>query len=374
MIVSLPSAQRGLRRLVVVLGAALVVTGHWLVPAPAALAATVNSELDQEFGVTWGIGDWVGSIVPLIDGGYMVGGDLSSVNGRSVSHVVRLNSRGSLDSSFSAKVGGSSVESILELAGGGYLIGGKFSEVNGHPVGNLAKLDAQGNLDPTFNAVVEAGFSYKVSSMVEATDGGFLIAGNFRSVNGVPVGNVARLDAQGNLKTAFNNNLGTGLNGAVYSASRTPDGGYLLGGRFGQLNGATVSANLVRLDSSGRLDSTFNTNLGGGFNSYVYSVTSTADEGYLIGGAFTKLNEVQVGRVARLDSRGNLDTGFNNTLGAGFDVIVTSVALAPGDGYLVGGNFGSVSGISVGKLARLDPRGSLDTSFNTDLGAGSPAW
>lgn len=257
MIVSLPSAQRGLRRLVVVLGAALVVTGHWLVPAPAAHAATVNSELDQEFGVTWGIGDWVGSIVPLIDGGYMVGGDLSSVNGSSVSHVVRLNSRGILDSSFSAKIDGSSVESILELAGGGYLIGGKFSEVNGHPVGNLARLDAQGNLDPTFNAVVEAGFSYKVSSMVEATDGGFLIAGNFRSVNGVPVGHVARLDAEGNLEAAFNNNLGTGLNGAVQSATRTPDWGYLLGGQALNSSGAPVHGAAVTFTIQGPTGTTF---------------------------------------------------------------------------------------------------------------------
>jgi len=165
MILSLPIAQRRLRRLVTVLSAALVAAGAWLVPAPAAHAATVNSELDQEFGATFGSGDSVNSIVPLIDGGYMVGGHLSRVNGLSVSHVVRLNSRGSLDSSFSAEIVGSSVQSVLELTGGGYLIGGEFSEVNKRPVGSLARLDAQGNLDPTFSAVVESDFGYKVSSM-----------------------------------------------------------------------------------------------------------------------------------------------------------------------------------------------------------------
>lgn len=370
MISSPPFTQRGLRRLAIVLTAVLVASGHWLTSAPAAQAATVNSEVDQEFGANFGIGGGVNSIVPLVDGGYMVGGQFSSVNGISVSHVVRLNSRGNRDSSFSVKIVGSSVSSVLELTDGGYLIGGEFTEVNGQPVGSLARLDALGKLVPTFNATVKPAFGHKVSTMVALADGGFLIAGKFNEVNGFGVGNVARLDAQGNLDTTFNKDLGSGLYGAVYSATQTPDGGYLLGGVFDQLNGATVSANLVKIDSSGRLDSTFNANLGAGFNSYVNSVVSTADDGYLIGGSFTRANETQVGHVARLDSRGNLDTGFNNALGSGFDVIVGSVALAPGDGYLVGGNFGSVSGISVGKLARLDSRGSLDTSFNDSLGSG----
>lgn len=106
----------------------------------------------------------------------------------------------------------------------------------------------------------------------------------------------------------------------------------------------------------GQLDQTFQTNLGSGFDNGIVSITAIQSDGKILaGGDFTSFNgNTQDHRLIRLNSDGSKDTTFN--LGAtGFDnnaVYITT--LQPDGKVLVGGNFTSFNGQTVGRLVRLN--------------------
>jgi hypothetical protein len=72
-------------------------------------------------------------------------------------------------------------------------------------------------------------------------------------------------------------------------------------------------------------------------------------------------------RIARLHADGRLDEAFDPGLGPNLDVW----ALAPAHGgkVLIAGSFTYVNGVSRNRVARLNPDGSLDRSFDPGAGA-----
>lgn len=111
---------------------------------------------------------------------------------------------------------------------------------------------------------------------------------------------------------------------------------------------------------------------GSGANGDVYAVASQPDGKVVIGGAFTSVNGVARNRVARLNPDGTLDLNFNP--GAGANANVQVVTRDASGRILVGGFFTSVNGNNRNYLARLNPDGSLDTSFNPGTGANGNVW
>ncbi|RMH34509.1 MAG: hypothetical protein D6687_03815, partial [Acidobacteria bacterium] len=103
----------------------------------------------------------------------------------------------------------------------------------------------------------------------------------------------------------------------------------------------------------------FNPNVG---NNTVFAIAIEPDGQILIGGSFTSVGGQTRNRIARLNPDGSLDTSFNpNANGTVF-----AIALEPDGQILIGGSFTSVGGQTRNRIARLNPDGSLDTSFNPD--------
>src|SRR5437867_3292553 len=78
--------------------------------------------------------------------------------------------------------------------------------------------------------------------------------------------------------------------------------------------------------------------------------------------------------VALLSSRvladaggGNLDPSFDP--GTGADDVVYAITLQPDGKIIIGGSFSHYNGISRNNIARLNPDGSLDASFDPGTGA-----
>ena len=113
---------------------------------------------------------------------------------------------------------------------------------------------------------------------------------------------------------------------------------------------------------------------GAGPNGQVMAVTLQADGKVLIGGSFTEVNGVRRGRIARLNADGTLDTTFLAT-GTGFageaDPMVFALALQPDGKILAAGHFTTVNGVDRYRLARLNPNGTTDASFQSDVECGS---
>ncbi len=88
----------------------------------------------------------------------------------------------------------------------------------------------------------------------------------------------------------------------------------------------------------------------------------------LAGGNFTAVGTTTEGDFARLNPDGTLDTSFLSGQ-SGANGSVQSIVCQTDGRILLGGSFGSVDGIFRKFIARVMTDGSLDTSFNPGPGA-----
>jgi uncharacterized delta-60 repeat protein len=325
-------------------------------------------------------------LVAQPDGGMLVGGDFTQINGVRRSGFARLTPGGGVDATLNPTFATQSSFDALRIStfavqpDGQILIAGNFFTVNGAQRGNLARLNPAGGLDATFTPNVNNFFfgAAPVSTIALQPDGAIVIAGSFSQVNGVTRNNVARLNPVGGLDTGFD--VGTGANANFSSVSPISslvvqaDGRIIVGGNFSQFNG-TPRTNIVRLMANGGVDPTFNAAVGvPSFSSSQFLPLATAvlqaDGRILIGGSFTTVNGAARGGVARLNPDGTLDAGFNSNVNVGPTGAGSVLALAPQpDGkIIIGGAFDRINGAGRNSLARLNADGSLDLGFNPGTG------
>jgi processive 1,2-diacylglycerol beta-glucosyltransferase len=168
---------------------------------------------------------------------------------------------------------------------------------------------------------------------------------------------VPRTEAQTPQPDGFN----PGADGMVLSLAPQPDGGILVGGAFGVVAGQTRRG-LTRLTPTGAADPGFDAGVGGGGNPSVYTMTVQPDGKIVLGGGFLAVGGTARGRIARLNPDGTLDGGF--AVGSGADNYVLALARTSDGSVLIGGDFGAVGGQTHARLARFGPDGKLDPAFN----------
>ncbi len=112
-------------------------------------------------------------------------------------------------------------------------------------------------------------------------------------------------------------------------------------------------------ETPGNVDHQFNP--GTGPNDRVLALALQADLSIVFGGDFTTVDGISFNRIARLQPNGNLDPSFNP--GAGIDGTVDAVAMQADTKILVGGSFSRVDSTNRANLARLNADGNLDLSF-----------
>lgn len=115
----------------------------------------------------------------------------------------------------------------------------------------------------------------------------------------------------------------------------------------------------MRLTTNGVVDMSFDA--GAGPNGPVYTMVLQTDGKIVIGGSFTAVNGIPCGRVARLLANGTLDTSFNP--GTGMDADVWALVVQPDGGIIAGGDFTTVNGLAISRLARLKMTGEVDQDF-----------
>lgn len=111
----------------------------------------------------------------------------------------------------------------------------------------------------------------------------------------------------------------------------------------------------------GRIDLTFpNLFLTG---AVVNAIEIQPDGKILVGGSFETRGPVVGNDLVRLNPDGSIDTSFS--IGSGLDVgSILSMRLQPNGQLLIGGPFSRINGTTVSRLARLNANGSVDPSFN----------
>jgi uncharacterized delta-60 repeat protein len=101
----------------------------------------------------------------------------------------------------------------------------------------------------------------------------------------------------------------------------------------------------------------------------VEAIANSPDGGVYLAGDFTGVHGVPRNRLARLLANGEVDLGFNSRLGP--DGNVTALAVQPDGKLLIAGDFAFVSGVPRTRVARLNPDGTLDATFDPGAGPSS---
>lgn len=293
-----------------------------------------------------GVGDDdIYSIAILPDGKLVVGGDFITFDGTPRNYIVKLNSDGSVDPAFDPGEGANDwVRSVILVDDGKLVIGGDFTTYDGVPRNRIARINSDGSLDPTFDP--GAGSDGAIIHMVVLPDGKILAGGLFTTYDGVSRKTIVRVDSDGSLDTSFD--PGTGGTSSVRNIALQMDGKAILTGPFLNFNG-TGRNYVIRLNTDGGVDDSFAS--GAGPNQAAYGSVVQSDGKVVVVGAFTQFDGVDRKRIVRLDSDGSIDPGFDPGVGA--NSIIWNIALQTDGKMPIGGQFTTYAGAARNHIARV---------------------
>lgn len=347
-------------------------------PQGKLISLNATGSKNTAFNIGTSFNNIIRSITIQSDNTILVGGDFTSYNGQTENRLIGLNSDGSKNTTFKNATGFNQNPQVVKIQQDGkILVGGRFTTYKGLPQNCLIRLNSDGSKDDTF--VIGTGFSGTVhypyiTSIIIQPDGKILVGGQFVYYNGQFQHMLIRLNSDGSKDTTFNlvipgfdNNFNNSF--GLTSIAIQQDSKILVGGNFSTFNGQSQNG-LIRLNSDGSKDTTFN--IGTGFNGsvnndfFISSINIQSDSKILIGGYFTNFNGQSQNYLIRLNSNGSKDTAFD--IGTGFNGTINSIAIQSDGKILTGGNFSTFNGQSQNRIMRLNSDGSKDITFN--IGAG----
>ncbi|MCX5889469.1 MAG: delta-60 repeat domain-containing protein [Deltaproteobacteria bacterium] len=319
----------------------------------------LDMTLDPNFNIGAGANASVSQLTVQADDKIVLAGNFDAFNGTACGYLVRLNTDGSVDSTFATGTGADYRIVRLTAGGSGWLIYGYFRNYNGSSRYGIASLDANGGLTGS-NVYVFSYYLGTVYALAAQNDGKILVGGDFTGVSAKYRGGIARLNPDGSLDTSFKG----GLDGYVESIAIQDDGKILLAGNFGAAQDYARTS-LARLNADGSLDTTFNPLVvkGDGSVSDLRQVVRLSGGQPVVAGDFAQVCGANRTIVVRLNGDGSLDAAFNAQLNATgvSNIMGYRVAMAGGN-YVVYGSL-LLNGTSRGFLTRFTNTGALDTTF-----------
>ncbi len=320
--------------------------------------------------------DYAKSIQQTNDGGYIVvgqcysnDGDVSGNHGGVDFWLVKLTNIGTIE--WQKSLGGTDnevAECIQQTNDGGYIVAGYSASNNGDVSGNhgftdywVVKLNSIGAIEWQ-KSLGGTNFD-SANSIHQTTDGGYIVAGQARSINGNVSGNhgngdywVVKLSSLGTIE--WQKSLGGSDDDYAKSIQQTIDGGYIVAGYTKSIDGDVVGSIIegqddywvVKLSSIGTIEWQ---KLLGGTGSSVITIQQINTGGYIVGGSSESNNGVVSGNhggvdywVAKLSSIGTIE--WQKSLGGTGNEIAFSTKQTNDGGYIVAGysdsNDGDVSG------------------------------
>ena len=253
------------------------------------------------------------SVQQTADGGYIVGGYTESNNGDVLGNhggadywIIKLDASGAIE--WQKCFGGSDSDygySIQQTIEGGFIAGGVSYSNDGDVSGNhgerdywIVKLDNIANIQwqKCFGGID----GDNLGSIQQASDGGFIVAGESGSNDGDVSGNhgnldswILKIDTSGSIE--WQKCLGGTNNELANSIQEATDGGVIVAGisasNDGDVSGIHIDSGgnifndywIFKLDSLGNLQ--WQKCLGGSNADYAYSIQLTADSGYIVAGS-----------------------------------------------------------------------------------------
>ena len=276
--------------------------------------------------------------------------------------VIGMQAQNPADKDTSLHIGTGTNQSVTVLGvlpNNNIFIAGDMSQYNGQAFSGMAVLQPNGTPDSTFSANAALSSNAAVRGGCIEPNGNILIGGFFTTVNGLTRKNLARLKPNGTVDSNFT--VGTGANNEV-TAIASNGQKIAISGFFSQYNGNARSG-FAYLNSDGTLDTSFTNPT---WSSSIYNQVVLPNGKVLVGGNFSSFHNAPTNRIARLNTDGSVDTSFHP--GSGASSLVKTIVVQPDNKILVGGAFTIFNGQPYNGIVRLNPNGSIDTTFQSYFG------
>lgn len=303
-----------------------------------------------------------------LDGKILLGGQNLVLNNKEFGILARLNSDGTIDSSF--HIGSYMKYSIcdirdIELQEDEKIwINGFFTNYDSTGRNNLVRLNYDGTVDASC-AITNTGFQ----QIALQPDGKLLGIGRLSNYfNGIKIPGLIRLNLDGSRDSLFPE-VNTSLNRASHFADLVVlgNGKILLSGALNadlRPNSYRFVTNLLCYDSTGKLDSSFIP--GYGMTNESYNILVYDNSSIFLTGAFTTYQLNGRNGLVKIDNKGNIDSifytgyGFN---GEGSYCIINQITPTKNNSYFIGGYFTRYKGFSNNFIIKILSDGQIDTSF-----------
>jgi uncharacterized delta-60 repeat protein/uncharacterized repeat protein (TIGR01451 family) len=318
---------------------------------------TSSGSVDSQYFIGTGANNAIYSQHFLSNGKLLIAGDFTIINGVNRIRIARLNQDGSVDLTFNANASANLFINAILQVNQNIWVGGNFTRFNNIKSDYFAKLDINGVIDQSSNFT--CGLDDRINEVIVQPDGKILFAGQFNYYNNIQRAKLIRLNPDGSFDNSFDQ--GIGFNGNIETMALLPNGKILLGGYFQSYNGNSRNF-IIRLNPDGSFDNSFGSAAPNGPNDAVNYINVLPDGKIVIVGNFTYYNGVQRNKIARLNPDGSLDLTFNP--GSGANGNVAKVIVLPDGRYLLGGIFTTYNGAASNYVACILPNGSLDVSVN----------
>jgi len=262
----------------------------------------INSDGSQDGTFTPGV---FGGTYPFVrglqvqpDGKIIAFGDFATYNATAAVCIVRINTDGTLDSTFVSTTGVSNasgaqtwIRTVGIQANGSILIGGYFDRYKGANLSStrigFCRLTSTASLDTSFTPYSNDGFN--VTPYI-------LVQGDQKILVGGQLGSIRRFLSTGAQDTSFSVRQASN---SVENIVQTPDGKIYVAGQF-----SSPGIKVARLNSDGSTDSTF-VSLLPNVGSHAYSLAVSSSGACFVSGVMFPAE------ASRLTSSGAIDNAFN---------------------------------------------------------------
>lgn len=286
---------------------------------------------------------------------------LSGTLNTSQPFLYRLLSDGIIDNTFSNGYVSSGIYNITKHIDNKILISGSFNHYNGIARNGIARVNSDGSLDNNFDITGVTFQAYpNISAVKVQADNKILIGGyNFS-------GNFQRVNEDGSLDENFSVNIGVGaIGGSVDDIFIQNDGKIIVAGSFTSFFNR---AKILRLNSDGTLDESFNlnttlfTNLN---NSYFNTISVDNNGGIIITGGFIyTYNSITHYNIIKLNSDGSINSTFiNNLLTTSGPHDIRKHVLLEDQGIIIIGSFQNFFGVATNCIIKLNNNGTISNTF-----------
>lgn len=360
--------------------------------------------IDPIFNAGTGASGILHTIKRLNNGQFFLGGNFDDYNGSKalseINGIARITATGEFVSgmAFGEGAKGGTINNIVELPDGRLFVAGNFSQYDtDKTVRSMSILNVSGSLNkesveilnltddptkgtlnvPVFNGgvldggivkafyrdnkmTVVGGFKRYTSNYYARSTYNQILSDYFQSAS------IARVNLDGSLDSTFlvdNSSFpkrgSYGVNGGVFDATMDDKGTLTMVGSFTQYNNKISASRILRLKTSGELDTDFNAGVGA--DNTIYKIVPVGNKFYLIG-SFLNYKGQQTNNIVLINADGSVDPSFKAKSFTGG--IPDYLAVLDNGLLLVSGTFKRYDNVIREGLMILNSDGSLAKGYN----------